>query len=108
MQSRNIKKPSYPLKEIKRLIREEPVIINEDAQNDAYYDFKWKPEDIKKCILKFNDKYHFWKTEKHGKYPGVMMDYYKAYNIMDGFNVYTHFYISPQTGFLTISSFKEI
>jgi hypothetical protein len=110
------RKPYYPLKDIKNLVREGAVRINIDVQSDAWDDFGFKPSDIKKCILKLNDrehsknreKNHFWKTEPYKRFPETMMDYYKANNIMTGINVYTHFYIHPNSGELIISSFKEL
>lgn len=90
--------------------------INPDVQAIAWNDFGWKPLDIKKCLLKLNDRYHgkdnaknhFHKSEPNYRFPGTIMDYYKAINIMQGFDVYTHFYIHPEDGKLVISSFKEL
>lgn len=108
--------PSYPLKEIKTLIRKNKIYIQPNALQDAYDDFGWRASEIKKCLLKLNDKYHldnrnknhFHKTEPHDNFPNTMMDYYKAVDIMEGFNVYTHFYIHPNFGNLIVSSFKEL
>lgn len=113
--SMNVPKPSYPLKIVKELIRNNNFFINTNAQENAWNDFGWRADDIKKCLLKLNSKYysrnreknHFHKTEVHSRISGVMMDYYKAKNIMENFSVYTHFYINP-SGILIISSFKEL
>ena len=96
-------KPSYPLRDVKALIKEDKVYINPDAAQDAYDDFGWSTKEIKKCISKLNDRYysdnhrknHFHKTEPHRKFPNTMVDSYRAVNIMEGSNVYTHFYIHP-------------
>lgn len=109
-------KPHYPLKVVKEMPRYGHYVLNPDAQNDARSDFGWGPLDVKKCLLKLNDRYHdddpaknhFYKTEPHYHFPNTMMDYYKAQNIMQGFDVYTHIYIHPSDGMLTISSFKEL
>lgn len=112
----NTPKPQYPLKVVKELLKNGHYYINPDAQQDAKDDFNWGPMDIKKCLLKLNARYflidreknHFFKSAPHRHFPGTMMDYYKAKKIMQGFSVYTHFYIHPSDGTLTISSFKEL
>ncbi len=116
MKKANKPKPSYPLKGVKALIRANKVRYNNNATIDAYNDFGWKTKEIKKCLLKLNDKYHldnlknnhFYKSEPHNIYTDTMVDIYKAINIMDGFNVYIHFYIHPNFGNLIINSFKEL
>lgn len=110
------KKPSYPLKEVKRLIRENKIRVNPNAAQTAYDDFGWRTVEIKSCLLKLNDKYqldnriknHFYKTEPHYFISNTMMDYYRAVSIMEDFNVYTHFYVHPNFGNLIISSFREL
>jgi len=109
-------KPSYSLKNVKQLIRANNVLINQNAMVDAWNNFGWRPEDIKRCLLKLNDKYHshnrernhFHKTAPHHQFSDTTVDYYKAKNIMEKANVYTHFYIDPDSGMLIISSFKEL
>ena len=61
------------------------------------------------------EKNHFHKTEPyvsrtkpHDLISGVMVDYYKAKNIMEDASVYTHIYIDPKSGMLIINSFKEL
>jgi len=110
------RKPSYALRDVKALIRADDVLITQDAIRYALNDFGWDASDIKKCILKLNDRYHFddpkknhfYKTKDHTFYPNTMMDYYKAQNIEAVINVYTHFYIHPDHEVLVINSFKEI
>lgn len=109
-------KPSYPLQTVKTLLKGNNYQINTNASDDALDDFNWGPQQIVQCLLKLNSRHyiknpqknHFYKTEDHRRYPHTKMDYYKAQNIMEGFDVYTHFYISPSTGKLVISSFKEL
>ena len=110
-----VPKPSYPLNDVKKLIRDNNVFINDNAQEDAWNDFNWRLSEIKKCLLKLNDKYHkldreknhFVKTEPHKKKPTLMVDAYRAKNIMKNVNIYVHFYIHPG-GNLIINSFKEL
>ena len=112
----NKPKPHYPLSTVKGLIRQGEILIRQNAIESALNDFGWTTVEIKKCLLKLNDKYHpddreknrFYKTEDHRNFPHTKMDYYKCQNIMEGMNVYTHFYIHPDSGKLIISSFKEL
>ena len=113
------RKPSYPLREVKALIRSNNVIFGRNAIRYALNDFGWNVSNIKNCLLKLNDKYyddnprknHFYKTVAlyktvaHNKFPNTMMDYYKAQNIITGINLYTHFYIRPGDGKLIVDSF---
>ena len=110
-------KPHYALRDVKALIRTGRIKINPDVITDALNDFGWRAKDIKRCLLKLNDrphrvnsaKNHYYKTEQHYRFTAsTMMDYYKAKNIMEGNDVYTHLYIHPNTGELVISSFKEL
>lgn len=109
-------KPHYPLSNVKKLIKEGKFLIRPNAIQYAWDDFGWKPADIKKCLLKLNDKYHpddqknnrFYKTEDHRNFSNTKMDYYKCQDIMEGMNVYIHFYIHPDSGKLIISSFHEL
>jgi hypothetical protein len=108
--------PHYPIKDVKQLIRLDQIHINPNALATALNDFGWGPAEIKKCLLKLNsrphridrDKNHFHKSEPHWHIPNTVMDYYKAKKIMQGSDIYTHFYIHPQSGKLVVSSFKEL
>ncbi len=109
-------KPSNPLSTIKAKIKNNEIQINSNAVQKALDDFNWDSNDVKKCLLKLNDrvhsddpnKNHFYKAEKHSKKPNTMMDYYKAKKIMKGEDVYTHFYIHPDSKKVVISSFKKL
>lgn len=106
----------YPLKKVKGLLRSGHYRINGNALISAEDDFNWGPAEIMKCLLKLNNRHyvddkkknHYYKTESHTQFPNTKMDYYKAEKIMEGFNIYTHFYISPSGDTLVISSFKEL
>src|SRR6266567_725821 len=95
------KKPYYPLAEIKEKIRDGHLEIKPNALDDAWDIFGWGPNEIRKCLLKLNDRdytadknnNHFYKTEAHRRLPHTMMDYYKAENIMDNESIFTHIYI---------------
>ena len=110
------RKPSTALKDVKALIRADDIFIKPDAIRYALNDFGWNASDIKKCLLKLNDRYHrdnpeknhFYKTVEHRYHTDIMVDYYKAQNIIKGINVYTHFHIHPIDGKLIIDSFKEV
>lgn len=115
--ARNIvARPTYPLRDVKRLIRANSIHIQPNAALTAWNDFGWKTADIKKCLLKLNDRYfhnnpqknHFLKTKAHIYVPNTMMDYYRAQDIMRNISLYTHFYVHPSFETLTISSFKEL
>ena len=118
MSSRAKPRPTYPISTVKRLLRDNNIRINPDVLQDAYDDFGWGHDEITKCLLKLNDKYyldepsknHFHKTKQHAKFTSTntMMDYYKIENGLEGNQVYTHFYIHPNSGKLVISSFKEL
>lgn len=109
-------KPHYPLKLVKEMLRKGQFRINEDVLNDAYNLFGWDDRDIVRCLLKLNSKHHiknrlknhFYKTEEHYRFPPTKMDYYKAINILEGNDIYTHFYRHPSSGELVISSFHEL
>ncbi len=109
-------KPAYPIKDVKALVKAGKIRINSNAVESAWNDFSWGIDEIKKCILKLNNKYHtddrgknhYYKTDPHNRIPHTMMDFYKAREIMEGQSIYTHFYIDQRNGFLIISSFKNL
>lgn len=109
-------KPFYDLKIVKEKINNGEVLIRSNALESARWDFGWGPEEIKRCFLRLNprdykknrEKNHFFKTEAHWTKPHTMMDYYKAKKILDGENVYIHFYIRNGDCTLVVSSFKEL
>jgi uncharacterized protein YxjI len=108
--------PSYALKDVKALIKADNILFGRDAFRYALVEFGWHVDEMKKCLLKLNDRYHFddpqknhfYKTANHFSFPNTMMDYYKAKNILQGFDIYTHFYIHPEDGRLIVDSFKDL
>ncbi len=108
--------PFYPLKDVKALLKANHYQLNDPPLQDAHNHFMWGPKDIKKCLLRLNDKLHkndpeknhYHKTEQHREFPATKMDYYKIRNAPEGNMVYTHFYIRGFDGKLIISSFKRL
>lgn len=96
----------YSLEKVKELLKADYYKINNNAELTAYDDFNWGPTEIVKCLLRLKES-HYYKTEQHNRFPNTIMDYYKAEEIMEGFSIYTHFYIRPSDRILVISSFKE-
>ena len=47
-----IPRPTYPLRDVKRLIRANSIHIKPNAALTAWNDFGWKTADIKKCPFK--------------------------------------------------------
>ncbi|NQU64746.1 MAG: hypothetical protein HQ517_10775 [SAR324 cluster bacterium] len=100
-------KPSYSRKILRQKIESGEVDIRGNALEGAYSCFRWEKEDIEKCLLKLKPM-HCYKTVPHWICPDAMMDFYRAENIMEGNDVFTHFYIHPNTERLIISSFKDL
>lgn len=109
--------PAFPLREVKRLAREKRIRFEGVSAQTALNDFGWGPEEIIACLQKLNCRFfildpernHFHKSEPHRdrlKTDQLSMDYYKAKQIMDGYSIYTHFYIENSE--LRISSFKRL
>lgn len=109
-------KPSYPLELVKAKLKKGEFFITSNALQTAWKDFAWEIEDIVSCLLKLNDKYyddnpqknHFYKADRNLRVSKRAMDFYKAKQIMEERNVYTHLYINEETGKVIISSFKEL
>lgn len=119
----NKRKPANPLKTVKERIRMDDIYFDsqigrKDPLQTAYWNFGWQEDDIKKALLKLNDKYHsddpqynhFYKHEPHKDFPGedTHMDHYKAYNLMDKMDVYTHFHIREKETTVVISSLHQL
>ena len=107
--SRRTKQPSYSLATVQSLAARGRVRIRHNAHQDAYRAFGWTTDDILAAIKRLRRK-DFNKTAPLESLPSIMVDTYKAYNLL-GENVYTHFYIDPNGPSgktLIINSFKEI
>ena len=113
-----VKKPYNPLKTVRARINSNDFRIQQDALEDAHNDFNWTGVEIKKAILKLNDRYyfdnklknHYYNTKPHEIYPAenTFIDYYRAHNLLDAESVYTHFYIREHQTTVIINSFKEL
>jgi len=116
--STTVKKPYNPLRTVRSRINANDITIRPDALQDALDDFSWRGSDIKKALLNLNDRYyydnkfknHYYKTAPHDKYPdeNTFVDCYRAHNLLDGENVYTHLYIREHQTSVIINSFKEL
>lgn len=112
------KKPFNPLKRIRQRVNANDINIHPNALQDARDDFKWCRDEIKKCLLRLNDKYyfedkqkhHYYNTKAHLRYPkeNTFYDYYRAHQLLEGENVYTHFYVRENQNTVIIDSFKDI
>ncbi len=116
MPQKTPQKPHYPLADVKAKIRAGAFEIRPNALDGARDGFGWGPDEIKKCLLKLNDKdhsldkpkNHYYKNEPHHRIPHTVVDYYKARAIMDGEDVYIHLYISNRNNKVVINSFHEL
>ena len=94
----------YTLTEVRQKIDNGQVLINSNAQRDAFQLFGWGLSDIKDVYRKLQPK-HFHKTDASKAKARVYLDFYKA--TINREKIYTHFYINDETGFLVINSFKQ-
>ncbi|MEK7485404.1 MAG: type II toxin-antitoxin system MqsR family toxin [Planctomycetota bacterium] len=109
-------KPSYPLELVQTKLKNGEYLITSNALQTAWNDFGWEIKDIVDCLLKLNNKYHeddpeknhFYKADRNLRVSKRAMDFYKAKQIMEERDVYTHLYINEETGKVIISSFKEL
>ena len=99
-------RPFYDLGEVRQLIHDEKVFLRGNAQDEAREAFGWDSLDILSALTRLQLK-HFYKSDVSRFDSLVVIDYYKAHGLK-GENVYTHFYIDDETGYLVINSFKEI
>lgn len=95
----------HPLIEIKRLKHRLKYLINPNALESARQGFGWLKQDIVDALNKLQNK-HYIKTVSSNHKPGVMIDMYQAFGLK-GENIYTHFYVDPDSGKLIINSFKR-
>jgi len=100
---KNKRKPSYPLKCVKKCVRDKNYGIRENASENAWHQLGWEVDDIEKAVGGLKPS-HFLKTEKHRKIPNLYVDYYEVDKILSC-SVYLHFYITD-SGRLIINSLK--
>jgi len=98
--------PEIPLSEVKQLIRDGTVRIRQDVRQDALNDFGWDTDGILGALLNLKTE-HFHKRDVSKRNPWHVYDFYKARGLC-GEDVYTHFYVDPDDGYLVINSFKRI
>ena len=98
--------PSIPLSTVRQLIRQNKIDIKPNALTGTY-SLGWNIKQMKKCLMKLSAN-QCYNTERHRKFPTAMVDKYRAFGIMQKKNVYTHFYIHPVSGDLTINSFHRL
>jgi hypothetical protein len=98
--------PFYTLDEVKQKIQEGKVLLRGNALDGARDAFGWDSSDILSALagLRLKD---FQNSDNLKSDSLVVVDSYRAYGLK-GENVYTHFYIDDETGYLVINSFKEI
>jgi hypothetical protein len=98
--------PFYDLSEVKQKIEIGKVKLRGNALEGAREAFGWDPSDILSALagLRLKD---FQNSDNLKSNSVVVVDRYRAYGLK-GENVYTHFYIDDETGYLVINSFKEI
>ena len=102
-------KPHYHLSTVRELVNEGRVEIQERARQNAMACFGWRKDDILRAFKRLR-LVDFYKTEpKYDSLQGVMVDYYKAQNLM-GEKVYIHFRVDRRCdgNILVICSFKRI
>jgi len=99
----------YPLKLVKSLAASGSVAIRSKALKTAEADFGWKRDDIIRAFKRLSARDFYKTAPKYDSSPAVMVDYYKAWNMM-GEQVYIHFRIDDKEDgqFLVICSFKRI
>jgi hypothetical protein len=97
-------KSYYSLTEVKRKINNRQIVINLNAERDAFQLFGWGLYDIEDAYRRLQPK-HFCKTVPAIFKVGAYLDYYKA--TIKGEKIFTHFYIDDETGLLVINSFHK-
>ena len=117
------KKPANPLATVKLRVEANDMVFDysdpdKNPLRTAFYDFGWYEEDIKKALLRLNDRFHnddppknhFHKHAPHRDYPAedTHVDYYKAYKLMSKCDVYTHLHIRENTTRLVVDSFHQL
>lgn len=98
--------PFYTPDEVKQKIQEGKVLLRGNALDGARDAFGWDASDVLSALSELKLKHFHGKDNSKFK-PLIVVDSYRAYGLK-GENVYTHFYIDDETGYLVINSFKEI
>jgi hypothetical protein len=94
----------YDLASVRIKIAAKKFNIKPNAWQCAYTDFGWGITDILEAYLKIRP-FHFFKSEQsNSKFP-TWLDFYKGR--INNEDIYTHFYIDDENGYLVINSFKR-
>lgn len=94
--------PSYPLEQIKQLVRQRSFRITETALQGAAM-MNFLDEDIIDCVMTYLGDSHFYKTMPAERVPGLMQDVYKIR--YEGERVYLKLQIS-ESGHAVVVAFK--
>ncbi len=97
-------RPFNSLQDVKKMLRNGNYRVNGNALQSAWDDFLWGNKDIARALMNLDESMCY-KSEKHHSLSPSVVDYYRADGLMDGEDVYTHFYV--REGKVIISSFKE-
>jgi len=97
---------AYPLAKVKVLASQCRVRLIKSAPETAKKDFGWGVEKVAKSIGRLKGQ-HLQHSEPDRAAPfGVEMNYYRAPNLMEGFDVYMHFSVIDD--WIVVSSFKQL
>jgi hypothetical protein len=97
--------PSNCLREVKKMLENGKFRINTNALESARHDFGWGTEEIKDALLRLKDN-QCYKTDVHNRFSPSTVDFYRAKNLKDDEDVYTHFYV--MNGSVVVNSFKKL
>ena len=97
--------PHHPLSKVRGLIRAGKVMVTRRAQRAARWDFGWGVPEIKEALLALTES-ECYNAQEHMNIRHAVVDMYRANNLYDGEDVYTHFYILD--GKLVVDSFKQL
>ena len=99
--------PSYPLAKVKELaLADNALMITGNALLSAQNCFGWDRADVVKAIRAMRSCDFDISIDSKNR-PGTMLDVYKIIGHKKH-DIYTHFYIDSNTGFLIINSFKKL
>ena len=98
--------PNLPIKKLRWFVAQDRVDIRSDARQDASRDFHWRRADILRALrrLRSDDCYN---TRRHDFIPEAWVDYYRARDVY-GEDIYTHFYVHPESVRLVVNSFHKL
>jgi hypothetical protein len=95
---------SYTLPDVKSKLKDNKVNITFNARKRAYEDFGWSTSDILDAYTKLRPTHFYTTLLSNTQFP-LMYDVYKG--TINGEEIYTHFYIDQESGYLIINSFHK-